>query len=226
MGKLTKFIEDNVDSLDDSEISAITAGIYMQNELLKVQISEMESKPRSETTMSDMMNYFDFGLLFMRQKGRCYAEKDCGDMLVLLWDYLMHDYNLVGREVALPSKNRIDILAELDGEGVVIELKCADAGLESKAPEQVGGYVKEISALYGKPYDHLIINNTGACSDIANVMTWSELGIYKDFAHVPDSFDVSELAEICEALNIYPKVIDGKRAYRYDVIFDYIHGGL
>lgn len=226
MSLLIEFLESNKDKLSQCDIEAIHAGIYIQRKMLGMQISELSSIPVCKTTMSDMLRYFDFGILYMNQKGRSSTEKDCGDMLILLWDYLMPKYKLIKRELSLPSKRRVDIMAESNGVGVVIELKHSTSSEENKAPEQVKKYINELKRINGKPYDHLIINKTGSCSDFANVMTWDELGIYGGFAHAPECFDVAELAEICEVINIYPKMINGKLAYRYDVIFDYIHGGM
>lgn len=224
MKMLIEFINQNKDKLSKEENEILYAGFFLHSELQRRIIKELDTMPRSEACIEDLFCDYRVGRLMNRRKPRNKTEKDSGDMLVLLWDYLMPEMKLISRELSLPSRKRIDILAEnKEGERVIIELKHCSASEESKAMKQVKGYAAEINRVTGKSHDIMTINSTGVLSDEMVVMTWGELGIYGDFAHVPDSFDKAELAAISECLNVYPKFIDGERAYRYDVIFDYIN---
>ena len=228
MNILIDFLEKNESLLTDCEKNAISFGLYAMTKLNEEIIRELEIKPRSTANTRNLAFALDLGMSqVFRDKNRSSNEKDNGDLLVLLWDYLMPGYTFVDREVTLGSAGRADIVAkDKDGVNVVIELKASDSSSELKAANQVGRYAKEMSTRIGKPVNTMVINSTGVLSDVMDVITWSELGIFSGYAYAPDGFDDGDLAAICEVHNTYPKLIAGKCAYPYKVFWDYMYGSI
>ena len=227
MSLLIDFIEENFERLSKSELDVVCSGLRLMKEFNDRKIKELNENPRSEVKIEDLFNEMTVGKMLLTRSDRSNKERDSCDLLVLLWEYLMPHLDLMQREVVINdgTRRRIDILAKKRcGSRVIIELKYADSNLEIGAKEQVYGYKKAMDRITGKPHDILLINSTGVLSDECDVITWADLGIYGDFAHVPDSFDTADLASICECLNVYPKIMDGKLAYKYEAIWEYMHG--
>ena len=229
--KLIDFIEANKGSLSECELDIIMLGLNARGMMLEEQRLDVEFRGKFESniTASSMLSAFQFGRAYcFGMSGRSGHEKLAGDVLVMLWDYLMPNYTFCGREVILPSGKRVDILAKnKNGVDVVIELKFAGRCEERKAIKQVYDYSVELQCLYGKPFETLIINSTGEGEELSSVMTWGDIGVFDNgFAFAPNDFDKADLHAISRALNIKPKLIDGKLAYSKCVLWDYMHGGI
>lgn len=230
MIKLAEFIVENYESLSDDERFVLSVGI----KALEIESAEvlMEMKVGLKINYDEELSKrvatynsaISFGAAVMSRKGRSCREKDCGDMLTLLWKYKLPHLELTGREVVLPSGKRADMLAinKETGKDVVIELKCADASSERKAVLQVNNYRKELELLHGRPFDALVISDSIIADDDDGFITWGDLGVNCNYSTVPDDFDLGDLNEITNCHNSMPIKGSLGLMYRYDVLKDYM----
>jgi hypothetical protein len=228
MSILIKFLEENEHLLTDCEKRVITNGLVVDMHISKRRSEQELKMPFPDYDINELIEMASVGNAMLMVGDRRCGEKNSGDLLVLLWEYIMPKLKLLDREHTLPSGRRIDILAEKENGGLlVIELKNSlNVSAERSAVKQARRYAVELEDLYGKPVETLVISRSGVGEDSADVLIWDEIGIFNDAAYAPDSFDAAELAEICLVHNEYPRLIDGRLAYSRAVLFDYMHGGI
>jgi hypothetical protein len=221
---LTEFIKENQNKLNQTELKVLSYGIKCLN--LDTKHAQRCLKG---SFYHDDESYIDrilsAGEALEVTTRRNSPERECGDMLVLLWGFLMPDYELIDREKTLPSGKRLDILAKnKDTKNLcVIELKHAKKIDELKARKQVFGYAKELERMYGKTVEAFAITQCGYSDEGMDNLAWYELGIDRMYATAPTSFNHDQLMSICFDLNIKPRKTDTGKMYHYDVLKMYIN---